>query len=139
MRHRHPRWRSLGAGLMRQPPTTTSCVAEMKATKKEPATVQASAWAGSPNARQARIAKLGEEHPGAATAEKRGQSRNIDPVDDRRPEEFESVSESNVAQEADLGSRDANFAQPRRLLEKMWRNGRPELSRAPASAQGADP
>ena len=45
-----------------------------------------------------RHAELGEEHPGAAAAEKQCQSRDIDCIDDRCPEELERVGEGDIAQ-----------------------------------------
>ena len=114
-------WRSGGAALMRQPSTTTSCVADMKATRK--------ALAIGPGDRMGRIAEgearkaerhaeLREEHPGKTATEKLRKRRNVERVDDRRPKEFEGVGEGDIAQEADLGSRDADLAQPCRLRRK---------------------
>ncbi len=65
-----------------------------------------------------RDAELGDEHPGTAAAEKPRKPGHVEGVDDRSPKKFQCVGEGDVAQKADLGARDADLAQPRRLRRK---------------------
>src|SRR5262249_7439558 len=69
--------------------------------------------------------KLRYQHPGAATAEDIRQNGHVETVDERRPGEFERISQSHIAHQPDLGARDARPTQPRGLRREDQQEGQP--------------
>ncbi len=75
---------------------------------------------------------LRQRHPATAPAEE-AQQRRVDLIDQRRPEKFERVSETDPRQKPDRGERDIVLAQPEpegRAREQKWQ------ARAEAKRQG---
>ena len=108
--------------------TTMSCVDDIVATSSAPSATNSGERAGSVSA-SSRIAadqqQLREHQPAAAAAERAGEERHMQRIDQRRPEKLQRVGRADQREQPDGAEIDAGFAHPYQQRRSRQRQRQP--------------